>query len=280
MDQLHCSIHEAQRLIDTRKVFQNGTPITDKGAIVQGALELLLFEPQTQGLAPIFETPFFALYDKPSGLMVHPKNLAPIYTLVDEVRFRYGREANIAHRIDKETSGLVMVSRKKAFEPSIKGLFEERKITKGYLALVRGHLQGEHLIDAPIAKNRTFTDLKVKARIDPRGKRARTKVRPLRRYGPYTLVEAIPLTGRQHQIRLHLASIGHPIVGDPLYGVGREVAAAYLEGLLDSSQRREYTGAPRLMLHAFKLEFTYQEVHYILTSKQPFLQLVEELLSS
>jgi 23S rRNA pseudouridine1911/1915/1917 synthase len=264
------SISKAQKMIDTRQVLQNGRPITDKAAVVQGEIEVVRLIPCSLGIDPLFETPRFAVFEKPSGLKVHPRSRKSGPTLVDEVRYRYGPDANIVHRIDKETSGLVLASKDKATEKRLKSLFEGRRITKRYMALVRGRLEGELLIDAPILKNADFSDIKLKVFVDERGRPAQTIVRPLAHYPGATLVEAIPLTGRQHQIRAHLFHVKHPIIGDPIYGVDAEVAKAYLEGELSKEDRVRLTGAPRLMLHAYGLEFEDLGVRYMIYSKDSF----------
>ena len=260
------SQHEAQKWIDTRKVSQNGEIIRDKAAVVQGAIEVVVFEPASEGLEPIFQTKDFALFDKPSGVMVHPRNRNTHYTLVDEIRHRYGPRANIVHRLDKETSGLVLASLYKRSEKELKALFEHKKIAKRYIALVRGHIT-EQLIDAPIARNRDYSTVKLKVHIDPAGKPARTYIRPLHYYKDATLIEALPITGRQHQIRIHLFHVKHPIIGDPIYGVSTEDAIRYLDGLMSQEERIAVTGAKRLMLHAQRLDFVYKDMRYILTSR-------------
>jgi len=277
MRQFGYSIHQAQRVIDNCRVRQNGKVIREKGAVVEGEIEVIIFQPETRGLKPIFETAHFALYDKPSGLMVHPKNRKSDYTLIDEIRYRFGPEANIAHRLDKETSGLILVTKNRESERSIKILFQEREMKKGYLALVRGSFKGRELIDLPIHKNRNFSTIKLKVSIDPRGKPAQTLVEEVENLGEMTLVRALPLTGRQHQIRAHLSHIGHPIVGDPIYGSSSEIAASYLNGELSLQERLLLTGAPRLMLHAQELQFTYRETDYILSSPAPFSRLCREI---
>ncbi len=269
---------EAQRMIDTKKVFQKGKLIKDKAAVVQGELEIIHFQPKPQGLKPIFEAKDFLLYDKPSGIMVHPRNRKSEYTLIDELKSAYGMGANIVHRIDKETSGLILAAKHKEAERELKRLFETKKIQKKYLALVSGELKEEILIDAPIAINRDFSKIKLKMRICPTGKPAQTIVQPLYHLGPYTLVEAIPLTGRQHQIRLHLFHIHHPIVGDPIYGRSSEDAIRYLDKKMDTKQRIQKTGAPRLMLHAYSLEFSYKTIRYQLLSHHDFLRECHQLI--
>ncbi len=270
MDEFGISLKEAQKFIDTRKVYVNGKPLLDKSATVEGDVEVVVFEPVSLGLNPLFEHRDFALFDKPSGLMVHPKNRQSGYTLIDEVKSLYGMEANIAHRIDKETSGLVLISRDKKSEKRIKPLFEKRDIKKSYLALVKGRVAKELVIDEPIMKNRDFSLIKLKVYIDPRGKPSKTLVRPVVYIGGDTLVEAIPLTGRQHQIRVHLFHVKHPIVGDPVYGVDTDVSVRYLNGELDIGERIKETGASRLMLHAQSLSFKYLETSYKIVSALGF----------
>jgi len=280
MRRLQISQKEAQKLIDTGRVSKDGQPILDKSATVSGEIEVVVFEPASRGLAPIFETREFALFDKPSGVMVHPRNRKTHYSLIDEVRHRYGPQANIVHRLDKETSGLVLVSKNKRTEKELKALFESKKIEKRYLALVRGDLDRALTIDAPIAQNVDRSIIKLKVTIDPAGKPAVTLVRPLRRYGGYTLVEARPLTGRQHQIRVHLFHVKHPIVGDPIYGVDAELAIAYLDGRLDRDERIRMMGAERLMLHAYSLEFDFRNTRYRLFSRFDFFGECERVIAS
>ncbi len=274
---LDISQKEAQKLIDTGRVLQNGDVISDKGAVVQGEIEVIVFEPVSRGIAPLFETKDFALFDKPSGVMVHPRNRKSHYSLIDEVRSCYGKEANITHRLDKETSGLVLVSKNKEAEKRLKGMFEAKEIKKRYLALVRGDLSQELFIDAPIKLNRDYSAIKLKVFIDPTGKPAQTIIRPLKRFGSATLIEAEPLTGRQHQIRIHLFHVKHPIVGDPIYGVSTQDAIAYLDGVMSKEGRIRITGAPRLMLHAYALDFSYRDTRYKLFSKLPFAALCEQV---
>lgn len=261
---------QAQKMIDTGKIFVDGKVVRDKAAVVRGEVEVLDFIPESRGIAPVFEARDFAIFDKPSGVMVHPRNRQSGYTLVDEARYRFGIDANITHRIDMETSGLVLVSKHKEAEKYLKGLFEAKKVHKRYLALVRGRLEKELFIDAPIRKNRDYSTVKLKVLVGDGGKSAQTIVRPLEVFGDMTLVEAVPLTGRQHQIRAHLFHVKHPIVGDPIYGVSTEIAIRYLDRELSHKERLRYTGAQRLMLHANLLEFPYKESHYRIVSRYDF----------
>ncbi|NPA04308.1 MAG: RluA family pseudouridine synthase [Epsilonproteobacteria bacterium] len=272
MEEFEIPLREAQRIIDTKKVFMKGLPVTDKSIEVKGEIEVIDFSPISKGLQPLFRAREFAVFDKPSGIMVHPRNRRSGYTLLDEVRWYFGKEANITHRLDKETSGLVLVSKNKRSEKILKRMFEEKVIKKSYLALVEGKVERELFIDEPILLNRDYSKIKVKVVVDKKGKKAQTIIKPIKYIKNCTLVEAIPLTGRQHQIRAHLFHVKHKIIGDPLYGVDFKIASTYLDNILSPFERVKFTGADRLMLHAQKLEFKFKETNYKIFSKQNFLK--------
>ncbi len=259
------NVREAKRAIDRGRVSVNDKRITQKSARATGKLKCIVFEPNGYGLKPIFETLHFAIFDKPSGVAIHPKKLANTKSLLDDVRALWGNDANLVHRLDKETSGLVMASKNKFAESILKKMFQDKEIQKTYIALVKGHLEKEMTIKKPIAVNKD-ENIKVKVLIHPEGKESITIVKPIKKIGENTLVECIPLSGRQHQIRVHLYNIGHPIVGDPLYGVDNEFADRYLNKLVDEKERIEKTGAKRLMLHAKKIEFEFMNNKYVIIS--------------
>jgi len=273
MRRLKVSQIEAQRLIDRGRVFVKGETLTDKAAYIEGEIEVMLFEPNPKGVLPLFETADFAIFEKPSGTMVHPNTRRTPYSLLDEARHLFGDEANSVHRIDKETSGLVLFSKNKRSEKSLKTEFEKKSIYKEYLALVRGELSSPLHIEAPIMKNSDFSKIRLKVLVDDRGKFAKTYVEPIK-YLPdidATLIKAIPLTGRQHQIRAHLFHVKHPIIGDPIYGPETAVSIKYLEKQLSIAERIKYTGHARLMLHANRLRFNYEDTTYDVVSKYDFL---------
>ena len=271
MQEFDLSMRDSQRWIDKKRLIIDGEVLSKKSADIEGEVEVIVFETTTRELYPIFETRDFAIYDKPSGVLVHPATRFTEYSLTHELKHRYGNEANITHRIDKETSGLVIVSKHKKAERSIKVLFEEKKVKKTYLAYVKGKVNTRFMIDAPILRNSNFDEIKLKCVIDPRGKASQTIIEPLEydEKRDITLIKAIPLTGRQHQIRVHLFHGKHPIIGDPIYGVDVRVADDYLNGKLSVKDRIKFTGASRLMLHANSVEFVYKNCFKI-TSKDKF----------
>jgi len=259
------SLREAKRAIDRGRVSVNDKRVTQKSAKLSGKLKCIVFSPNGYGLKPIFETTHFAVFDKPSGVAIHPKKLANTKSLLDDVRGLFGPEANLVHRLDKETSGLVIASKNKFAESVLKKAFQDKLIKKRYLALVQGKITQTITVKKPIAVNKD-ENIKVKVKIDPQGKESTTIIKPLKTVGENTLVECIPLTGRQHQIRVHLFSVSHPIIGDPLYGVDNDFANRYLNKLISPEERIKITKAKRLMLHAYKLEFEFMNNKYVITS--------------
>ena len=235
-------------------------------------LYITIFEPISKGLKPIFDSFHFAIFDKPSGIMVHPlSHQLNIYTLLDEIRFYFGEKASLVHRIDTETSGLVLVAKNAFADMFLKNMFEEKKYVKKYKALVDGKIEENLKIDKPITNDTGIIKLKMKT--DTKGKESTTLINPIfyDENKNQTLVEAIPLTGRQHQIRVHLDSIGHKIIGDTLYGVDEIFADDFLRDKISEEKRVEVTKASRLMLQADYLEFKFLEIIYKFSSLQKLL---------
>jgi len=266
--------NEAQRLIAKGRLFINGEPMADTAGLVEGDFDFVCFEPHTRGLAPLFVAPDFAVFDKPSGVLIHPQNRHTPYSLVDEIKYQFGMDANIVHRIDQETSGLVLAARNKACERELKMMFEERKIQKYYLALVKGRLETPLCIEEPLLRhNDESAMVRMKMVVHPDGKPSKTDISPLRYFPELdaTLVEAKPFTGRQHQIRVHLFHVKHPIVGDPLYGPPDEEVLRFLDHELDDEERLRIGGSTRLLLHAHRLDFIYRHTPYSIQSQTDFM---------
>lgn len=269
LDHTSLDISSSQKLLAKGRVFDDQNRILQNGEKVDGEyIQVAVFEGHTRGLKPLFETDDFAIFDKPSGIMVHPTSRNTAYTLLDEIRFHFGEKANLAHRIDQETSGLVLVTKNKYSDILLKEMFEKKEYDKNYLAVVSGKIEKNILIDTGIRKaTQSIIGVKMETALD--GKVSSTYIQPLR-YDPIknqTLVEATPHTGRQHQIRVHLESIGHRIVGDPIYGIEEEIADKYLLKKLSLNERISETGDKRLLLHANYLGFRYKGVQYKIYSK-------------
>jgi 23S rRNA pseudouridine1911/1915/1917 synthase len=262
MDALHIDRAKAQRLIDRGRVRLNGERLAIKTE-VEGVLSALVFEPNPSGLTPFFTTSDFAVFEKPVGVLSHPNGFDCGPTLLDDARAIFGSAAQLCHRLDRETSGLVVVSRNEKAEAIIKDQFASRLAKKTYLAFAKGRIDAKRLIDAPIAvgtkeRNDRLGLPKVFGAVSfSQGKEARTLISPLRYFADFdaTLIEALPVSGRTHQIRLHLHYIGCPILGDALYGADIQTARSWLDNRLESADRVAKTGANRLMLHADSIEF-------------------------
>lgn len=274
-NELGLSRSEGQRLIARGRLTQNCVVMDDQFGFIEGECGFICFEPLSRGFKPMFVTNDFAVYDKPSGLSVHPHSRLSPYTLNDEIKHQFGDDANATHRIDQETSGLVLVSLNKKSESVLKKLFSERFITKRYLAMVKGHLEHPLDIQEPLLRiDHPNLLISMVVKVDPKGKPAHTIIKPLR-YFPeqdMTLIEASPHTGRTHQIRVHLFHVEHPIIGDPVYGPNEEDVNRFIKKELSKEERFEKGGSTRLLLHAHSLEFDYKEEHYHVISKKDFVK--------
>ena len=268
LQDLKVNHRNAQRYASRGRIFdENLNTLKPSDKIPTEYINMAVFEGISRGLKPLIEFQEFAIFDKPTHLMVHPISKSTPYSLLDEIRFHFGENANLIHRIDAETSGLVIVGKNKKSEKTLKDMFEEKKYHKSYLALVEGEINEEVTIDSALEKE--GLKIGVRMKVGETGKKSCTIIKPIK-YNPeknITLIEAIPLTGRQHQIRVHLYSIGHRIVGDPIYGISDEIAESYLNKDLEKEKREEETGSHRLWLHANYLEFTFKNIIYKIKSK-------------
>lgn len=266
---------EAQRVIAKGRVLQNGIALTKASQEVEGEIEFIYFKPESRGLQPLHVTDEFVVFDKPSGMLIHPQNRYTPYSLIDELKFQFGKDANITHRIDQETSGLVLCARNKTSERDIKMMFEHRKMQKVYLAMVHGYFEKELVVEEPLLRKEDPSAIvRMVVKVDPSGKPSKTSFKPLK-YFPdlnMTLVECKPHTGRQHQIRVHLFHVKHPIVGDPIYGQKEEDIVRFLDKQITLTEREKLSGASRLLLHASQLDFELYGNNYHISSSVDFEQ--------
>ncbi len=264
------SPREANRLISRGRVFDNNhNAYLISQSIKEDSIYIALFEGHTRGLKPLLTFNDFAIFDKPSNLMIHPISKNTKYSLLDEVRYHFGEKANQVHRIDAETSGLVLVGLNEKAINDLASMFEKKEYQKSYLAIVEGKIQEKILIDKNLKKEGKAIGVRMTTCNKNEGKESITKVNPLiyNKQKDLTLVELNPLTGRQHQIRVHLYSIGHRILGDPIYGIDDVATESYLDKTLSSEDRFKATGSYRLWLQANYLEFKYKDIIYKIYSK-------------
>lgn len=169
----------------------------------------------------LYEDEDLLAINKPSGLPVHSSAKFYFNTLTRLLFETYGRSVQIAHRIDRETSGCMLVAKNKHTAALLKQAFTQHRIDKTYLAIVHGtpswSTQTTHCITHPLALTQNPQQLSIRMTVTPQGKPASTVVQVVAFYPNNTLIRCIPQTGRQHQIRVHLAQEGYPIVGDKLY---------------------------------------------------------------
>ena len=233
---------------------------------------------------PAFEEPHVPLYfdvlyeddailaiDKPAGLPVHPSATYHKNTLTYLLRQQYGDHApQIAHRLDRETSGLMICGKTFAAERALKIDFENRNVSKRYLAIVRGEMQRDvGRIELPMDRAREGLHILMEVTPEGEGYPSVTRYHVLARRRGATLLALAPESGRQHQLRVHLAAIGHPIIGDKLYGPeGVQTFLDYIEtGMTDDLLDR--LGHGRHALHAYELHFTHPSTGEQTTLRAP-----------
>lgn len=273
---------EAQRFIARGRLLVNGEVMSKSSQDIEGEIEFIYFEPATRDLKPTAIYDEFVVFDKPSGILIHPQNRNTSYSLVDELKYQFGRDANITHRIDQETSGLVLCSKNKKSERDIKMIFQDREMKKKYLALVHGELKNEISIDVPLLRKEDESAMvRMVVKVHEDGKKSKTNVKPLTYFKDkdMTLVECSPLTGRQHQIRIHMFHVKHPIVGDPIYGQNEDDIIKFLDKKLNRKDRIDNSGASRLLLHANELKFNLYGEYFHIRSNINFLKVCFESMN-
>jgi 23S rRNA pseudouridine1911/1915/1917 synthase len=252
----------AQRLIQDGFIRINGTLARPSVKIAVGdeiTIELpprpaSTLTPENIPLTIVYEDDDLLVVDKPPGLTVHPAPGHSEHTLVNAILSRLTqpdtgeeRRPGIVHRLDKDTSGLIIVAKNPKAHDDLTGQFKRREVSKVYLALVNGHVSPrEGVVEAPIGRDRSHRERMAIADA-VHGREASTRYRVLKYVGDFSLLELRPETGRTHQIRVHFAAIGHPVVGDTVYGTGSDVVS------------RQFLHAHRLR---FRLPATGQTVEF------------------
>lgn len=226
------------------------------------------------------EDRYMIAVNKPAGLAVHPAGRRVHGTLIHFLHTRYRRPEDpehdvvprLLHRIDRETSGVVAASLHEGFHSQVARQFEDRKVQKTYLAVVHGCPEPDQgLIDLGIGPDRESSiRLRLKAYGDGSGQSALTSYRVVRRNDRFALVELAPRTGRTHQLRVHMAALGCPLVGDKIYGADDSIFLEYLEGQI-SDASREHLVLERHALHSCRLQFhhPYEDRQMVIAASLP-----------
>ena len=222
-----------QKLIDEGAVTGDGKALKKKARVTAGqSIDVEIPEPEPLDVIPqdipldiVYEDSDLIVINKPRGLVVHPAAGHPDGTVVNALLFHCGDQLSgingvlrpgIVHRIDRDTSGLLVIAKNDTAHRSLAEQIAEHHMERIYEAIVLGNTQDEGTVNAPIGRHPT--DRKRMAIVPRGGKEAVTHYTALARYNGWTHVQCRLETGRTHQIRVHMASIGHPVAGDPVYG--------------------------------------------------------------
>jgi 23S rRNA pseudouridine1911/1915/1917 synthase len=270
-----------QKLISDGRLTLDGVPIR-ANVFVSPGTELVLEVPPPAAAEPraqpeiavevVYEDPDLLIVNKPAGLVVHPSPGHGEGTLVNALLGRGEALApggiagvqrpGIVHRLDRDTSGLLMVARSDAAQASLQAQLKARRVKKTYLALVAGSVAAAvGRIEAPVGRD---PGRRTRMAVVSSGRPSTTGYRVRERFGGWTLLELDLVTGRTHQIRVHLEAIGHPVAGDPLYGTG--------------TSRRGPDGLERLFLHAWRLELTSPSSGRLIRAEAPLPDDLESVL--
>jgi len=235
--------------------------------------------PQVVGFDIVYEDDDLMIVNKPPGVVVHPGAGNPDNTLVNgllQIRPALAAlpRAGIVHRLDKDTSGLLIVAKSSAASRELTAAIARRDVSRRYRAVVEGVLTGGRTIDAPIGRD---PGNRLRQRVASTGRAALTRIQVLDRYRAHCLVNAELETGRTHQIRVHLSSIGHPLVGDRRYGARGRLPTRPSMELLETIRTFH-----RQALHAAELEFLHPVTGEMLSFEAPMpadmLHLIECLV--
>ena len=277
-----------QRLIEGGDVLVNDKPVKASHKLREGdeveveftEIIAVRFEPENIPLDVLFEDEYLAVINKPAGMIVHPGAGVSSGTLANALAFHFGHagsdlvsgeaagseiqelkaKVGIVHRLDKDTSGLMVIAKTEQAHEALADQFRGREVFKQYVALVHGATRDTHgKIDKPIARDRWH---RTKMTVAANGRHALSLWKVREPYEKFTLLEVEIKTGRTHQIRVHLASMNHPVVGDEIYNEGRD------NTVNDSTIKNAIRTMDRFFLHAEKLSFAHPTTGERLEFKQ------------
>jgi 23S rRNA pseudouridine1911/1915/1917 synthase len=276
-----------QRLIEAEDVLVNAKPAKPSYKLRQrDELEVELTAPPSTSFAPeaipieiIYEDETLVVVNKPAGLVVHPAAGIHSGTLANALAYHFqqlpdsgaGVRPGIVHRLDKATSGLLVVAKTEAALEHLSDQFRDRTVFKSYVALVHGQVKTDSgRIDQPLARDPTN---RTRMAVVRAGRSALSIYRVRQRFNRFTLLDVELKTGRTHQIRVHLAWLKHPVVADETYGAGRD------NTIQDVKVRARIRSLGRHFLHAERLAFTHPKTNERVEFSSPLPAELSELLS-
>jgi 23S rRNA pseudouridine1911/1915/1917 synthase len=275
-----------QKLIENEDVLVNGKPSKSSYKLREGDdLEIELtaapatdFAPENIPIDVVYEDDTLVVVNKPAGLVVHPAAGTPSGTLANALAYHFqqlparGVRPGIVHRLDRDTSGLIVVAKTEAALENLSDQFRDRTVFKSYVALVHGRMSPDSgKIDQPVARDRSN---RTRMAVVRGGRNAVTLYRVRRSFDRFTLLDVELKTGRTHQIRVHLAWLKHPVVGDETYGGGRD------NTIQDPQLRAHVRNLKRHFLHAEKLSFTHPTTGEVVKFESPLPAELSALLAT
>lgn len=276
---------KVQELIDEREVTVNGQRLDRSYRVKLGEIVRLPVPPpppeqvERMGEIPLdilHEDDQLIILNKPPDLVVHPAGKHKYDTLINALHLRYrDREdpakdviPKLAHRIDRETSGVLIALKTRRTDRSVPMIFEHAEVRKEYLTIVEGVLRDDSgLVDLPIGREEGAEDFKTGRVIREDGQSARTGYEVVERFSAFTLVRCRLFTGRMHQIRVHMKAIGHPVLCDKMYGLRAEFKLSEARPLKPGEEDRVLIS--RQALHAHRLTFEHPVTRKPMTVEAP-----------